>query len=174
MLCELVKIELEYHRAAGQTPSPHEYKLRFSNHDTAIDAAFDQVARMLNDEPSLGELANTSTFRPSQAEGASAIANHGGDAKPQPPLPEWIGPHKVLRKLGEGTYGVVYLAHDELAALPVAIKVPSPILLGTNRAREELLRDFRAVRRLRHDGIVRVYNFGEEPDGTCYIVYEYI
>jgi serine/threonine-protein kinase len=30
------------------------------------------------------------------------------------------------------------------------------------------------VGRLQHEGIVRAYDFGQETDGTCYIVYEYI
>jgi serine/threonine protein kinase len=68
----------------------------------------------------------------------------------------------------------VYLAHDEEMRRSVAVKVPSSELMGTARAVEEFRREARNASRLQHEGIVRAYDFDQEPDGQCYIVYEYI
>src|SRR5262249_22732382 len=108
-----------------------------------------------------------------------ATASAGVD--PVPPLPsgspavaDHIGRYKVVRRLGGGTYGDVYLAHDAVMDRPVAVKVPSVRLLATDRAREEFLREARSVAQLQHEGIVRAYDFGQEADGRCDIVYEFV
>jgi serine/threonine protein kinase len=56
----------------------------------------------------------------------------------------------------------------------VAIKVPTAWLVATERAKEEFLREARSVSRLQHEGIVQAYDFGQEADGRCYLVYEYV
>jgi anti-anti-sigma factor len=84
-----------------------------------------------------------------------------------------IGRYQVLRRLGGGTYGDVYLAYDTEMHRQVAIKVPSARLLATDRARAEFLLEARSVARLQYEGIVRAHDLGE-ADGRCYIVYEFV
>jgi hypothetical protein len=91
-----------------------------------------------------------------------------------PPVPDRIGRYTVVRLLGGGAYGDVYLAQDAVMDRHVAVKVPSARLLATERAREEFLREARSVARIKHGGIVEAYDFGQEPDGRCYIVYELV
>jgi serine/threonine protein kinase len=94
---------------------------------------------------------------------------------PSPPaLPARIGRYEVRGELGGGTFGKVYLAHDDLMVRPVAIKVPSLRLLASQDARDQFLSEARSVARLQHEGIVRAFDFGQEADGACYIVYEFI
>jgi serine/threonine protein kinase len=175
LLCELLQMDLEYLRKSGRVPTQQEYKSRFPDCATLIEAAFDQGG-CIGDERLGGAIhAKRSTVRFWQSECDSpAPGQAAATPSGEPSLPERIGRYKIIGEIGRGTFGIVYLARDEDADRRVAVKVPSPKLLATNRAREEFLRELRSVARLRHDGIVIVHNFGEESCGTCYIVYEYI
>ena len=53
------------------------------------------------------------------------------DNRPAQNLPMSFGRFEVLRELGRGGYGVVYLAHDPVLARDVALKVPRPEMLVT-------------------------------------------
>jgi non-specific serine/threonine protein kinase/serine/threonine-protein kinase len=92
-----------------------------------------------------------------------------------PPPRERIGPYRVVRPLGSGGMGSVYLAErsDEDFAKRVAIKVVRPEM-GT----AVLLRRFRAERQilagLDHPGIARLYDGGSTEDGLPYFVMEHV
>ncbi len=88
-----------------------------------------------------------------------------------------IGRYRLVRRLGAGGMGVVYLVHDpdldRLVALKV-LHVDSPTL-GTH---EEILqrrmrREARALARLDHPHVVRVYEVGEHQ-GRIYLAMEYV
>jgi serine/threonine protein kinase/formylglycine-generating enzyme required for sulfatase activity len=87
--------------------------------------------------------------------------------------PEWIDRFKVIRSLGGGGFGQVYLCSDDKLRRNVAIKVPRRDRLSTVQARELFLSEARNVAGLHHDAIVTLHDFGEF-DGQCYLVYEYI
>jgi serine/threonine protein kinase len=170
---ELLALEIELRSGGPEGPTPEEYRRRFPGHVELIEAVFAQASCDGSGRP------------PDSGEGATTPHNppapqSAGDAGPPPPsgsppaVPDRISRYRVVRRLGAGTYGDVYLAHDEVMDRPVAIKVPSARLLATERAREEFLREARSVARLQHEGIVRAYDFGQEPDGRCYIVYEFV
>lgn len=82
--------------------------------------------------------------------------------------------YRILKKIGEGGMGVVYLAEDiEMRNRPVAIKVLPP-LLSTNRRAVENLRDEAVTTiRLNHPNIVRLHGFHSEGD-LKFLVMEYI
>src|SRR5690242_5211419 len=99
----------------------------------------------------------------------------GGPAPASPPQrPSRIGRYPVEQVLGLGSFGVVYLARDEDLERPVAIKVPTARLLARPGAADAYLREARIVASLRHEHIVRVFDFGRTDDGACYIVSEYV
>ncbi|MBI3468330.1 MAG: SUMF1/EgtB/PvdO family nonheme iron enzyme [Planctomycetes bacterium] len=79
----------------------------------------------------------------------------------------------MVRLLGGGGFGKVYLGHDDEMDRPVAIKVPRADRLDSEQARAAFLAEARHVSRLKHPGIVTVYDFGQEGE-QCYLVYEYI
>jgi serine/threonine protein kinase len=85
-----------------------------------------------------------------------------------------IGSYRVLRKIGEGGMGAVYLAEHTLLGRPAAIKV----LLREMSHREDLVTRFfneaRAASSVKHPGIVEIYDFGHHTDGSAYIVMEYL
>jgi hypothetical protein len=100
----------------------------------------------------------------------------GGPAPPRAPLaPEQVkqvGRFQVLRELGRGGSGVVFLALDPVLARRVALKVPRTDRQLTEEARARFLREGQAAAGLDHPHIVATYEAGEaEP--FCYIASAY-
>ena len=81
--------------------------------------------------------------------------------------------YRVLRLLGEGGMGRVYLAEDETLQRRVAIKMISPRFAGQGAARALFLREARAMAGVEHSNVVRIYGFGE-AEGQAYFVMEYV
>jgi serine/threonine protein kinase len=90
------------------------------------------------------------------------------------PLPKVIGRHRVIKLLGEGGFGRVFLAHDDDLDRPVAIKVPRPDRISRPEDVEAYLAEARMLARLDHPGIVPVYEVGRTEDGLCFVVSKYI
>jgi hypothetical protein len=89
------------------------------------------------------------------------------------PRPETVGRYRIERELGAGSFGVVYLAFDPDIRRPVAVKLLHPGRLGQPDAISRFAREARAIGRLRHPGIVSLYDFS--PDGPPhYFVTEYV
>jgi len=90
---------------------------------------------------------------------------------------ERIGRYDIVKTLGKGAMGVVYLARDPLIDRLIALKT---LRLDVDtefeeQFRERFLREARAAGRLNHRGIVTVYDVGEDPEtGLVYIAMEYI
>ncbi|MBL8464295.1 MAG: HDOD domain-containing protein [Thauera sp.] len=83
-----------------------------------------------------------------------------------------IGRFEVRRELGRGAQSVVHLAWDPQLEREVALKA---LHLGPRPGHDNasLLAEARAVSRLRHPGIVPVFEAGED-DGDPYLVFEYV
>lgn len=82
--------------------------------------------------------------------------------------------YRIVKKIGEGGMGVVYLAEDtEMRNRPVAIKVLPPLLAKNRRAVENLRGEAITAIKLSHPNIVRLYGF--HSDGNIkFLVMEYI
>ena len=86
-----------------------------------------------------------------------------------------VGPYRIIREIGRGGMGTVYLAErsDPAFAQRVAIKV-----LNRGLDTDDLLRRFEAERRmlarLQHPGIVRLLDGGATDDGRPYFAMEYV
>ncbi|HWU89478.1 MAG TPA: serine/threonine-protein kinase [Kofleriaceae bacterium] len=79
-----------------------------------------------------------------------------------------IGRYEIRRRLGEGGMGRVYLARDVVLGRLVALK-----LVGGTRDVERFLQEARAVARLNHPNVVRLYDFGEHRS-FLYLALEYV
>ena len=88
--------------------------------------------------------------------------------------PREIGRYRVVRLLGQGGFGRVYLAQDADLDRSVAIKVPSPERVSGPGDVEAYLAEARALAKLDHPNIVPVYDVGRTNDGLCYVVSRYI
>lgn len=83
-----------------------------------------------------------------------------------------IGHYEVLQVLGQGGFGIVFRAFDEVLQRVVAVKVLAPQLAATSPARKRFLREARTSAAVRHENVVQVYEVGEQP--LPYLVMEFI
>jgi serine/threonine-protein kinase len=84
-----------------------------------------------------------------------------------------IGTYTIVRELGRGGMGRVYLASDARLNRTVALKALAPHLTRDPRQRDRLRREARAAAALTHPGICTVYAL-EEIDGELYIASEFV
>jgi eukaryotic-like serine/threonine-protein kinase len=84
-----------------------------------------------------------------------------------------FGPYKLIRLLGEGGMGVVWLARRQDTEAHVAIKfLPNSNLSPARRAR--FTREIKTLAKLKHPYIARLYDAGSLSDGTPWFVMEYV
>jgi serine/threonine protein kinase/tetratricopeptide (TPR) repeat protein len=83
------------------------------------------------------------------------------EPKAPAPLPSSIGEFRILRSLGQGGMGVVYLAEQSSLGRRVALKLIRPEHLHFPGTRERFQREVSAVARLAHPGVVSIYSVGE-------------
>ncbi|HEY2943732.1 MAG TPA: serine/threonine-protein kinase [Vicinamibacteria bacterium] len=83
------------------------------------------------------------------------------------------GQYRILRLLGRGGMGAVYLARDEALERLVAIKVLRAELAPTDEGRERFRREARTAAQLSHSNIAPLLSFGE-VEGLMYLVMGYV
>jgi serine/threonine protein kinase/ABC-type branched-subunit amino acid transport system substrate-binding protein len=76
----------------------------------------------------------------------------------------WLGPYRILKLIGEGGMGLVFLAEDPRLKRRLAIKVMRPEMAENNVIRQRFLREARATAAVRSDYIVAVYDIGQNKD----------
>jgi serine/threonine protein kinase/formylglycine-generating enzyme required for sulfatase activity len=90
-------------------------------------------------------------------------------------LGELLPEYDIEKLLGRGGMGAVYKGRQKSLDRPVAIKILSATLDESDQGFAERFRnEARALGKLKHPGIVGVYDFGTAADGLLYIVMEYI
>src|SRR5262249_13584006 len=82
-----------------------------------------------------------------------------------------LGGYRILKVLGKGGMGVVFLAHDPDLDRTVAVKVMLPKVAANPSAKARFLREARAAAKLRNDHIVTIYEVGEDR-GVPYLAME--
>lgn len=84
-----------------------------------------------------------------------------------------FGRYEILKEIGKGAMGVVYLAHDPNLDINVALKVLRQDRLGNDAFVRRFVAEAKAMGRLDHPNIARVFNV--DSDGsTVYIAMEFI
>ncbi len=123
------------------------------------------VTALLDREPALADRAR---------EVLASLMHVGmvGADRVAPDLEGSLGEYRLLRRLGSGGMGTVYLARQESLGRLVAVKV-AHAEADTTIEVERFRREARAIASLRHPNIVHVFGVGE-VDGRHYLAMEYI
>ncbi len=108
-----------------------------------------------------------------KALGALAIAGETAPDSDWQQLPETIGEYEILRPLGRGGMGRVFLARHSKLGRQVALKLALIDRLADPRVRRRFETEMRAVGKLSHPNIVTAHD-AREIDGTAVLVTEYI
>jgi serine/threonine protein kinase len=118
-----------------------------------------------------------------QALEVPGTAPYGEDARQspapayKPPSPVELAPHfpqfEVLRLLGHGGMGAVYLARQPELDRLVAVKILPPEVARDSGFKERFAREARSLARLNHPNIVTIFDFGT-TDGLYYFSMEYV
>jgi uncharacterized membrane protein/tRNA A-37 threonylcarbamoyl transferase component Bud32 len=101
-----------------------------------------------------------------------------GCPTPAPPgdgaTPQRIGDFTIVRVLGEGGMGTVYLAEDVRLGRKAAIKTMKPELAAKPENRLRFVREARAAAAVEHDNIVPIWQVGESADGSPFIAMPFL
>ncbi len=81
--------------------------------------------------------------------------------------------YEIVRRLGAGGSGVVYLANDTLLQRPVVLKILRAGLMSAEQLRSTILREARLASAIEHPNVCAIYEVGESSDGG-YIVMQYV
>jgi len=85
-----------------------------------------------------------------------------------------IGSYVIRAKAGEGGMGTVYAAEHAVLGRRVAIKVLQPEMSSDRSVVARFFNEARMASSIRHPSIVEVHDFGYLPEGSAYIVMEYL
>ena len=147
-----------YHSAA------ESYQLIFDH-----KRAFKDVAERLADTRAASERKNTLSHQTPLPLEATMVVESGIRSPT-------LGRYQIIRELGRGAMGVVYLGEDPKIARKVAIKTLPYNQFAQDQLqelRDRFFREAKAAGRLSHPNIVTVYDVGEERD-LAYIAMDYV
>ena len=148
---------------AGRQPGIEDYVVDVSHQGRpALRAELEALERELS-------LSEETSARPGVVSATTAEAQGSslGD-------PCTIGRYRVIRLLGQGGFGRVYLAHDDDTRPPGGDQGPNPERVSGPEDVEAYLTEARILARLDHPNIVPVYDVGRTDDGLCFVVSKYI
>src|SRR3954467_2899538 len=87
---------------------------------------------------------------------------------------EQLGPYTIIRQLGAGGMGAVFLARHRHIGREAAIKVLLPELTRNEDIVARFLTEARATAAIRHPGIVEILDCDIDAKGHAFIVMEYL
>ena len=113
-------------------------------------------------------------WRPAAADADQVLSAAESALEPEIPETKCIGPYKLLQKLGEGGYGVVYMAEQEQ---PIRRRVALKIIklgMDTKNVIARFEAERQALALMDHPNIARVLDAGATETGRPYFVMELV
>lgn len=105
-------------------------------------------------------------------EGKSGV--HGDPKGDFASLERALGDFRIVRQIGSGAMGTVYLAEHRVIGSRVAVKLLKPSLASNPELVEQFYDEARSVNRVGHPGIVRIYDLKLVPPSSYVLVMEYL
>jgi eukaryotic-like serine/threonine-protein kinase len=87
-------------------------------------------------------------------------------------FPSLIGQYRIVRRIGAGGMGLVYLGEHTLLRRRAAIKTLLPTVAASKEIVERFFNEARATSAISDPGVIQIFDFGYHVDGTAYIVME--
>lgn len=164
LLRELVGLEIELRRQAGERPSLSDYRRRFIGHAEAVNAAGEETLAQVfpggspADETTLIERNKQTDEEEVDRFIGRTIASR----------------YEIHQRLGAGGMGSVYQAKQNPLDRWVALKLIRNDLARDPLATKRFHREMRAAVRIQHPNTVRVYDYGTAETGELFLVMEYL
>jgi serine/threonine protein kinase len=154
-----------------------EQRSQFLDQACGADQALrQQVEKLLALSQSAGEFFKdcAPALEPAAADAAQVLSAAESALEPEIPETKCIGPYKLLQKLGEGGYGVVYMAEQEQ---PIRRRVALKIIklgMDTRNVIARFEAERQALALMDHPNIARVLDAGATETGRPYFVMELV
>ena len=171
LLSNLLRVEIRLRQGDGVSPSVDEYLSRFPTASSIVNAVFHET---VTGEDQLEFKPDALDATTDQAGGPSSVSEFAETLPWSDSSGATFGRYSIVRTLGEGAFGRVWLAVDEELHRRVAIKVPKPERFRENTDVEAYLAEARIVASLDHPHIVPVYDVGRTAEGIIYVVSKFI
>ena len=154
-----------------------EQRSQFLDQACGADPALrEQVEKLLALSPSAGDFFKdcSPALEPEAADAAQVLSAAEASLEPDVPETQCIGPYKLLQKLGEGGYGVVYMAEQQQ---PIRRRVALKIIklgMDTKNVIARFEAERQALALMDHSHIARVLDAGATETGRPYFVMELV
>jgi len=179
---ELIYTEFATCDELGRRPDAAEYLRRFPQWTVALERQFDIHRLLAGDDPVDASNRRALDELTASEQGSNKIGSNG---KAVPRIADVVkvnsterfGAYEIVRLLGRGGMGTVYLAtHVELGRL-AAVKIlhgAGSMNASSGALAERFRTEVRSAAALGHPQIVQLYELGETPDGRLFAAFEYV